>query len=115
MILRFQPSPTTEDAKWDDKMLETLFDMFQNMLDTPDSEGMFPIHWATFNGHWRALELLLLKGVAIDAEATGGFQPKGTTAFSMAAYKAEKGPARSVKKGGKVEIRRWQESARDIP
>jgi ankyrin repeat protein len=96
-------------------MLETLFDMFQNMLDTPDSEGMFPIHWATFNGHRRALELLLLKGVAIDAEATGGFQPKSTRAFSMAAYRAEKGPPPSVKKGGKVEIRRWRESAGDIP
>jgi ankyrin repeat protein len=116
-ILTRRPSSSAEYARLDDRMLETLFDMFPNKVNTPDSGGMFPIHWASVNGHRKAVELLLERQVDIDAETIGGERglvPGGMTAFTMIATRIEEPPPADVERGGKVEIRRWRERAKDI-
>jgi hypothetical protein len=116
-ILSRRPSSTAEHARLDDRMLEILFDMFPDKLNAPDCRGMFPIHWASVNGHRKAVELLLERQADIDAETVGGQRglvPAGMTAFTMIAVRIEKPPPADVERGGKVEIRRWRERARDV-
>jgi hypothetical protein len=116
-ILRRQRSSSTAYSRLNDRMLEILFDMFPDKLDTPDGRGMFPIHCASVNGHRKAVELLLQRQVDIDAEATGGQDGQGLvgmTAFTMTAIRIERPPPKDVKDGGRVEIRQWRERLRDV-
>jgi ankyrin repeat protein len=108
-ILSRRTSHSQEHIMLDDRMLEVLFDMFPKMLDTPDPLGMFPIHWASFNGHLGAIVLLLQRNVNINAEATGHGQLKGVTAFSAVVNRLRMNPPEDIADGGKVEIRRWRQ------
>jgi hypothetical protein len=113
-ILTRRPSSSARHVRLDNRMLETLFDMFPDKLSTPDSHGMFHIHWASINWHRGAVELLIERQLDINAETTGGKIPADMVAFTIAVVRIEKKPPADVESGGKVEIRRWRERARDV-
>lgn len=112
-ILKRRPSTTAEDSRLDDRMLEALFDMFPDKLNQPDSSGYFPIHWATLNGHKRAIELLLQRGADLNAETTSAHF-RGRTAFDLIVLRLNMNTPPDVLRGGKVELRRWRERLRDL-
>ncbi|KAF2113319.1 hypothetical protein BDV96DRAFT_601491 [Lophiotrema nucula] len=114
MILSHRPSAKPEEARLDVEMLELLFDLFPERLNTPDMQGCYPIHLATANGNRAAIELLLSRSVDINAESTGGMIPKGKTAFNLAADRLATHPPPDVANGGKIEIQRWRERMNDI-
>lgn len=113
-ILAGRPSVLTEHSRLDDRMLEMWFGMFVEMLNKPDSMGFFPIHWAAFNGHCTAIELLLQKGADINAEVAAGHEVCGSTAFDLAVKRLNSRPPQDVQSGGRVEIRRWRERLRGL-
>ncbi|KAH7067494.1 hypothetical protein BKA63DRAFT_118501 [Paraphoma chrysanthemicola] len=119
MVFHRRAFSSAEDGFLDDMMLATLFDIFPEMLNRPDPDGLFPIHRAVRTGHRKAIELLLEKNVNIDAEIVkaGTKVPAvlvGATAFSLAARQLELDPPRDISMGGRLEMRRWRERMKDI-
>lgn len=113
MILNTRASSSADQAHLDDMMLETLFDMFPDKLDQPDPDGLYPLHRATLNGHYKAISLLLDRNVNIDCESTGLIAPKGITPFTIAVHRLESKPPFDVTQGGKLEVRMWRVRMRD--
>ncbi|KAF2733374.1 hypothetical protein EJ04DRAFT_524553 [Polyplosphaeria fusca] len=112
--LQHQPSSLPREARLDRDMLEVLFDLFREQLNSPDAHGRCPIHLATLNGNRDAIDLLLERDVDVNVESAGPIIPKGTTAFSIAAGRLASNPPEDVAKGGRIEIRRWRERMNDI-
>ncbi|RYO35104.1 hypothetical protein AA0113_g639 [Alternaria arborescens] len=118
-ILFRRASSSAEQASLDNLMLETLFDMFPQELHRADANGLFPIHRATMNGHRHAVESLLGRSVDINVESVGSYHdtapvPSGLTALSLAIQRLHTEAPFDIQKGGKVEVRRWRETMRDI-
>ncbi|CAN9392120.1 unnamed protein product [Alternaria alternata] len=118
-ILFRRASSSAEQASLDNLMLETLFDIFPKELHQADAKGLFPIHRATVNGHRHAVESLLDRSVKINAESVGSSDDtapfrEGTTALSLAIQRLHTQAPSDIQKGGKVEVRRWRETMKDI-
>jgi hypothetical protein len=118
-ILFRRASSSAEQASLDNLMLETLFDMFPEELHQADADGLFPIHRATMNGHRYAVESLLDRSVNINVESVGSSDrttpvPKGLTALCIAIQRLHRKAPFDIQKGGKVEVRRWRETMKDI-
>ncbi|WP_119153994.1 ankyrin repeat domain-containing protein [Caldimonas tepidiphila] len=79
-------------------------DMVLRLLDLgaePDHAGWTPLHYAASNGDPRIVELLLARGVRVDAES-----PNGTTPLMMAAGYGSESAVRLLLKAGAVPERR---------
>jgi ankyrin repeat protein len=118
-ILFRRASSSAEQASLDNLMLETLFDMFPEKLHQADADGLFPIHRATMNGHRHAVESLLGRSVDINVESVGSSDvtapvPRGLTALSLAIQRLHREAPFDIQRGGRVEVRRWRETMRDI-
>jgi hypothetical protein len=71
------------------------------------------------NGHRHAVESLLDRSVKINAESVGSSDDtapfrEGTTALSLAIQRLHTQAPSDIQKGGKVEVRRWRETMKDI-
>jgi hypothetical protein len=107
LILKQRAPSSAQQDYLDTLMLTMLFDMFTTKINQPDAHGAYPIHRATKNGHRQAVEMLLLRGVDIDADIIGGPQRvRGVTALTIAMHELEGDPPEAIRHGGKFEIQR---------
>ncbi|CAN9439037.1 unnamed protein product [Alternaria alternata] len=117
-ILFRRASSSAAQASVNNLMLETLFDMFPDKLNQADDQGLFPIHRATLNGHLQAVKSLLDRSVDINAESVGSSDditlPKDFTALSLAMHRLASPAPFDVQRGGKVEVRQWRETMKEI-
>ena len=61
--------------KGDTRKLKDLLDLDPDLVNCRDSDDYTPLHRAAYNGHVRAVELLLEKGADPHARTSDGWQP----------------------------------------